>query len=92
MRLPSACERFGDETHRCCGTIPLMTFHEFHSEVWLPVNLDTVLPSFSDAANLQSLTPPWMHFRIVTPEPITMRVGATIDYKPLRKQFRSARA
>jgi len=47
----------------------------------LPAPLDKVFRFFSQAENLQKLTPPWMHFEIVTPTPIEMRVGTVIDYR-----------
>ncbi len=58
-----------------------MTVHEFHSKQWLPVPIEKVFPFFADAGNLQEITPPWMSFHILTPQPVAMRVGALIDYR-----------
>ncbi len=58
-----------------------MTLHEFTAEQWLPIARDELFPFFADAGNLQELTPPWMSFHIATPRPISMRVGALIDYR-----------
>jgi ligand-binding SRPBCC domain-containing protein len=49
-------------------------------KLFVPQDLDTVFEFFSDAANLQELTPGWLDFRILTPN-IEMRPGAMIDYK-----------
>ena len=52
-----------------------------NSSLTVPLPLSKVFPFFSDARNLQALTPPWVHFEILSPTPIDMRAGALIDYR-----------
>ncbi|CAN5729163.1 hypothetical protein BH23DEI1_BH23DEI1_23260 [soil metagenome] len=42
--------------------------------------LEEVYAYFSDAENLDALTPPFLRFRILTPHPVHMRVGTRIEY------------
>jgi len=55
--------------------------HVLERVQFLPSPVSDVFPYFADPANLNDLTPPSLHFRIVTPSPIEMRVGALIDYR-----------
>ncbi len=48
---------------------------------WLPRPVGEVFPFFSDAYNLERLTPGILRFEVLTPRPIVMRSGALIDYK-----------
>lgn len=58
-----------------------MRIREFQTELWLPLPPDELFPFFANAANLDALTPPWLHFHLVTPPPIAMRAGTLIDYR-----------
>lgn len=60
--------------------------------MWLPRRCDQVFTFFADAFNLETITPPWLKFEVLTPRPIQMRAGLHIDYRlrlhglPLRWQ------
>ena len=53
---------------------------QFESELWLNRPRDEVFAFFSDALNLEEITPPWLRFRVVSKLPIMMRRGAEIEY------------
>lgn len=47
----------------------------------IPRRLDEVFAFFADASSLEAITPPFLHFRILSPLPIEMRPGARIDFR-----------
>ncbi len=47
----------------------------------LPGSPGEVFPFFADAHNLEAITPPLLGFRVITPDPIEMQVGTTIQYR-----------
>jgi|SRR5581483_5958115 len=57
-----------------------MGFYTLHRKLWVSHPISTVFDFFSRVENLEQITPPWMHFRILTPPPIVMKPGAIIAY------------
>jgi ligand-binding SRPBCC domain-containing protein len=51
------------------------------SEIRVPAPIEEVWPFFCNARNLERLTPSFLRFEVLTPEPIEMGVGTLIDYR-----------
>jgi ligand-binding SRPBCC domain-containing protein len=47
----------------------------------LAVPLEHAFELYSEARNLERITPPWLGFRVSTPAPIEMREGTLIEYR-----------
>ncbi len=47
----------------------------------LPCSREHVFAFFSDAFQLEQITPDWLHFRVLTPAPIELQKGSLIDYR-----------
>ena len=48
---------------------------------FLPQARERVFDFFADAFQLETITPAWLHFAVLTPRPIRMAVGTLIDYR-----------
>ena len=51
------------------------------SRQFLPERREKVFDFFSDAHQLESLTPPWLQFCVLTRRPIRIQEGTCIDYQ-----------
>lgn len=58
-----------------------MKVHTLETDQWLPRPLFEVFPFFSNAFNLERITPPLLRFRVTTSPPIEMRKGTVIEYR-----------
>jgi ligand-binding SRPBCC domain-containing protein len=54
--------------------------HVLRREQRLEAPPEAVFPFFADARNLETITPPLLRFRLLTPEPIAMGVGTFLQY------------
>ena len=51
------------------------------STVTFPVSRETLFDFFSDAFQLEQITPSWLNFKVLTERPIVIQPGTLIDYK-----------
>src|SRR6266478_9249136 len=54
---------------------------QIQTELWLPQPREEIFSFFSDPINLNRLTPPWLHFEMLTTSSIEMREGTLLDYR-----------
>jgi len=69
-----------------------MKTYKFATELQVSAPRAEVFRFFADPRNLERLTPPWLHFEIITPPDIDIEQGTLLDYRlrlrgiPLRWQ------
>ncbi|MBK9316680.1 MAG: SRPBCC family protein [Acidobacteria bacterium] len=58
-----------------------MKTYTLEREQIIPLSIEETFAFFSDAFNLERITPAFLNFRILTPAPIKMEAGTLIEYK-----------
>jgi ligand-binding SRPBCC domain-containing protein len=58
-----------------------MAVHTLRREQFVARPIEEVFEFFSNARNLETITPSWLNFRILTPSPIHMHAGTLLDYR-----------
>lgn len=72
----------------------MATSYRLERSLTVPRSRQEIFAFFSDAANLQRITPPFVGFEMLTPTPLVIAEGTLIDYKiklygvPVRWQTR----
>ena len=55
--------------------------YRLETELLVGQPIEQVFGFFSDAFQLETITPPWLNFRVLTERPIEIQSGTLIDYK-----------
>ena len=55
--------------------------YRLQTELFVPSSLTDVFAFFADAFQLETITPPWLNFRVLTPRPFEIQKSTLIDYK-----------
>jgi ligand-binding SRPBCC domain-containing protein len=58
-----------------------MRLHLLEREQLVAAPLHEVFTFFAHARNLERITPPWLRFTVLTPEPIELTLGSRIAYR-----------
>ena len=58
-----------------------MRTHRLERVQVVPRSIDEVFAFFARAGNLEAITPPWLRFEVLAPEPVAMGAGTLIQYR-----------
>ena len=55
--------------------------YRLRAEMLVDLPIETVFSVFANPMQLERLTPPWLNFTVLTPQPIEIRQGLLLDYR-----------
>jgi ligand-binding SRPBCC domain-containing protein len=58
-----------------------LRIHLFERRQRLPVEPAEAFEFFAEAGNLERITPPWLHFRLLEPRPVELGQGTLLHYR-----------
>jgi ligand-binding SRPBCC domain-containing protein len=58
-----------------------MHIRHLQFELALPRSREEIFPFFAAAENLEAITPAWLHFALIDPQPGEMQKGARLHYR-----------
>ena len=61
--------------------------HSYFTYQWVNKDKETAFDFFSQAENLEVITPPWLNFKITHKSDANLKEGSVIDYKLKIKGF-----
>ena len=64
-----------------------MKVHTLERVQELALDLDETFRFYGEIDNLERITPPWLHFRILDPRPDALTAGARIEYSLVLHRF-----
>ncbi len=56
-------------------------YSDFQQKCWISLPIQEVFKFFSDASNLEKITPPWLGFQVLAQSSSEIKIGTTIDYR-----------
>lgn len=58
-----------------------MRIHLLERSQRVEVPTEQAFAFYADDRNLEPLTPPWLHFSVASPRPVTMQAGTLLEYR-----------
>ena len=58
-----------------------MRVHELERSQRVEMPIERAFAFYTDALNLEPMTPPWLHFQVTTPGQVVMGAGTLLDYR-----------